>query len=117
MMIRPDRPSVSCCESAMPSDSGLSRRGLLRQSASVLGLWACQEWGLPTAAWRRAEAQQAPTTTKGARVGSLITLKATGPQRPLGRARVALDPQVSAGPLQLRETTGGSEREIGRAHV
>jgi hypothetical protein len=96
----------------MQSDSGLSRRGLLRQSASVLGLWACQEWGLPGTSLRTAEAQQAPASTKGARAGSLITLQATGPQRPLGRARVALDPQIPAGPLQLRETTGGSERVV-----
>jgi len=55
---------------------------------------------------------QETAPVKSARVGSLITLSARAPQRPLGRAQVALDPEIPTGPLQLRETTGGSERVV-----
>lgn len=96
----------------MRTVSGFSRRSFFGRSALVLGLWSCHDGGLPSGAGQGAWAQEGTLPPKLARVGSLITLPASSPPRPLGRACVALDPQLPPGPLQLRETTGGSERVI-----
>ncbi|MFN8855471.1 MAG: hypothetical protein ACK50P_07900, partial [Planctomycetaceae bacterium] len=95
----------------MHSNSGISRRSALGQGASVLGLLGLQEFGLLPGGMHQARAQD-PTAEKTARIGSLITLQAPKAHRPLGRAHVLLDPQLPPGPLQLRETTGGSERVV-----